>query len=150
MSVSLTGKDTIIIDNRIFTDLAEGDTAMLDFPNNLVEAKIGKNKNVIFAFNSSGKTVTVTLRVLVGSPDDKYLNSRMAEFINDPPTFILHEGEFIKRSGDGIGNSVDVIYTMNAGIIQKFPNTKENVSGDTEQSVAVWQLQFANTERKIA
>lgn len=150
MSVALTGKDTTIIDGRILTDFADGDTAMLDFPNNLMESVNGKNGNTIYAANSTGKVVTITLRVLAGSADDKYLNSRMQEFINDPAAFILIEGEFIKRVGDGQGNVNDIIYTVQGGVIQKLPNAKENVSGDTEQSVSVWQIQFANTERKVA
>lgn len=150
MSVSLTGNDTVKLDERILADLANGDTAVLDFPNNLVESDNGKNGNVIFAFNASGKKVTVTVRVLTGSADDKYLNSRMNEYLNDPAAFVLFLGEFIKRTGDGQGNISETIYKMDGGIIQKIPNAKENVAGDVEQSVAIYQMEFANTERLIA
>lgn len=150
MSVSLTGNDTIKIDTRILADLANGDTAVLDFPNNLVESDTGKNGNTIYAFNASGKKVTVTIRTILGSADDKYLNGRMAEYLIDPAGFVLILGEFIKRTGDGQGNVTDVIYKLEGGIIQKLPNTKENVAGDVEQSVSVWQLEFANTSRLVA
>lgn len=149
-SVSLTGKDSIILDeNRILTDLADGDTAVLDFPNNVAEAKVGKNGNTIFAFNATGKTVTVTMRVIRASADDKYLNQRLAQYINDPAGFSLFVGEFIKRVGDGEGNVTNDVYLVDGGIIQKIPNVKENVEGDTEQSVAIYQFIFANTSRSL-
>ncbi len=150
MSVSLTGNDTLILDQRILADLADGDTAALDFPNNLVEAKVGKNGNTIYAFNSTGRTTTVTLRVLTGSADDKYINSRMVEFLNDPASFVLIEGEFIKRVGDGAATVTEIIYRMRGGVVQKLPNAKESVEGDIEQSVAIWQIVFANTDRIVA
>ena len=57
-SVSLTGQDSIILGQnglapRILADLADGDTAMLEFPNNIVEAKVGKDGNTIYAFNAT-------------------------------------------------------------------------------------------------
>lgn len=155
MSESLTGNDSVLIGARgaalrIFKDLADGDTAVLDFPNNLTEAKVGKNGNTIFAFNSTGKTVTTTIRTILGSPDDKYLNARLNEYINDSASFILLDGEFVKRSGDGTGSVSNIIYQLFGGVIQKMPNVKENVEGDTEQAVSVWQIIFANTDRTVA
>lgn len=147
MSVSLTGKDTIIIDSRILNDLGTGDVASLEFPNNLCEAKTGKNGNVIYAYNASGKVANVTLRVIRGSADDKYLASRMQEYINDPAAFVLIAGEFIKRVGDGAGNITSDIYTMKGGVIQKIPGGKENVEGDTEQALSIYVILFANNDR---
>ena len=150
MSVSLTGQDTFILDDRILADLADADTGLLDFANNLVEAKVGKNGNTLYAFNSTGRTVVITIRVILGSSDDKYINGRMVEFIQDPAAYLLIAGEFIKRVGDGDGNVTSVIYRMRGGVVQKMPSAKENVEGDIEQSVAVWQIIFANADRIIA
>lgn len=151
MSVALTGNDTTILDDsRIMSDLGNGDCVALDFPNNLVEATTGKNGNTLYAFNATGKTVTATIRVIAGSADDKYLNSRMREYLNDQATFILFTGEFIKRVGDGQGNVNDIIYTLAGGVIQKVPNAKDNQAGDNEQSVSVYQIVFGNSERAIA
>lgn len=149
-AATLTGKDTIILDGRIFNDLANTDTCTLEFPNNLVESKAGKNGNVIYAFNASGRLVNVKLRVLKGSSDDKYLNSRLLEYINDPAGFILFQGEFIKRAGDGKGNISNDTYIMRGGVISKIPMAKENVEGDTEQSVSLYEFVFGNSERAIA
>ena len=147
MGVSLTGKDSITIDTRILSDFGDGDTASLEFPNNLVEAKAGKNGNIIYAFNAQGKIVNATLRILKGSPDDKYLSSRMHEYINDPSGFILMAGEFVKRIGDGAGNITNDVYTMKGGVIQKFPAAKENVNGETDQAISIYVIVFGNGDR---
>lgn len=154
-SVSLTGKDTISVGSqgatlRILSDLADGDTGVLDLPNDLVAGKVGKNGNVIFAFNSTGKTAMLSIRTILGSADDKYLNAEMNSYLNDPAAYTLLAGEFIKRVGDGNGNTNNITYSMNGGIIQKMPVVKENVEGDTEQSIAVWSVFFANTARAIS
>lgn len=150
MSVALTGNDTTILQGRILNDLADGDAVNLDFPNNLVESKVGKNGNTIYAFNSTGKVVTVTIRTLAGSDDDKFLNAQMNEYINDVAAYILLEGEFIKRVGDGLGNVNNIVYKVEGGVVQKFPNAKENVEGDIEQSVSIWQILFANADRSVS
>ena len=148
-SVALTGKDTVIIDSRILADQVDGDCAVLEFPNNLVEAKLGKNGNAIYAFNASGKVVNVTLRVMRGSADDKYLNSRLVEYTNDPAAFVLVAAEFIKRVGDGAGNITADTYQLKGGAFQKMPGAKENVNGDTEQAVSIYALTFANADRAM-
>ena len=147
MSVALTGKDTIIVDTRLLTDLGTGDVVNVEAPNNLAELKQGKNGNVIYAYNASGKVVNTTVRVIRGSGDDKYLASRMQEYINDPAKFVLIAAEFIKRLGDGAGNITNEIYTMSGGIIQKMPGGKENVEGDTEQAISIYVIVFSNTDR---
>lgn len=148
--VSLTGNDTTKLDGRIFAGLADGDAVMIDIPNNLVEAETGKDGNTMFSKNASGENATVTIRLLIGSADDKYMNSRLAEYKNNSPGFRLFQGEFVKRVGDGQGNISNVIYTLAGGIIQKYPAAKDNQAGDNEQAVAVWQLFFPRIERKIA
>lgn len=155
MSVALTGKDTIAIGSRglaprIFADLADGDTAVLDFPNNLVEAKTGKNGNTIYSFNATGKVVTATIRVIRGAADDKYMNAEMNRYLLDPAAYTLIDGEFVKRVGDGEGNITNDVYSLDGGIVQKMPNMKENVEGDTEQAVAIWQIIFANSDRGLS
>ena len=155
MSVSLTGSDTIAIGSRglsprIFADLADGDVGSLDFPNNLVEAKTGKNGNTIYAFNATGKVVTAIVRLMRGSADDKYMNGEMNRFLLDPAAYTLLDGEIVKRVGDGEGNVTNDVYSLDGGIVQKMPNVKENVEGDTEQAVAIWQVIFANSDRGIS
>ena len=148
-SVSLTGKDITIINDRVFVDFPDGDVISLEFPNNIVEAKTGKNGNSIYAFNSSGKTVNAKIRVLLGSPDDKYLNSEANRYLNDPAAYTLMLGEFVKRVGDGAANGTNVTYKLDGGIIQKIPGSKDNANGDTEQSVAEYAVVFTNSDRSM-
>lgn len=154
MSVALTGNDTIAIGSRglaprIFIDLADGDTGMLEYPNNLVEGKTGKNNNTIYAFNATGVVVNLTVRVLRGSNDDKYLNGESNRYRRDPAAYTLLDGEIVKRVGDGEGNITNDVYSLDGGIIQKIPVVKENVEGDVEQAVTVWQIVFANSNRGL-
>ena len=150
MSVSLTGNDTISIGGRNLKDFADGDIGMLDVPNNIAEVKTGKNGNTIYAYNATGKTCTINLRLLIGSADDKFMNSQLALYQQDPPTYPLLTGEIIKRSGDGEGNVSNTVHRVAGGLIQKYPNVKENVEGDTEQAVVEWTIIFANQERAIS
>jgi hypothetical protein len=145
--VSLTGKDTSIIDDRVLNDFGDGDVVNIEFPNNLVEGKVGKNGNVLYAYNSTGNQVTVTMRLLRSSPDDKFFNTKVIQYKQNPAGFILMDGEFIKKVGDGKGNITNDIYKLSGGIIQKMVGGKENVEGDTEQSLSIYQLFFANTDR---
>src|SRR4030042_2643319 len=145
--VSLTGKDTSIIDDRVLNDFGDGDVVNIEFLNNIVEGKVGKNGNVLYAYNSTGNQVTVTMRLLRSSPDDKFFNTKLIQYKQNPAGFILMEGEFIKKVGDGKGNITNDIYKLSGGIIQKMIGGKENVEGDTEQALSIYQLFFANTDR---
>jgi len=148
-STSLTGQDVIQIDNRILADLADGDSVTLAFPNDMGTVKASKNGNMIYAFNEMGKLVEVTLRILIGSADDKYLQSRLQEMINDYSKFILLTGHFVKRTGDGSGGMNNVTYQCAGGVFKRQVDAKTNAEGDTEQSVAVYTITFGNGGKVI-
>ena len=147
--VALTGGDSIQLDDRILRDLADGDTVLLEYPNDLGAVKTGKDGNSIFAFNATGLNVNATIRLILGSTDDKYLQSRIAQWIKDPSAFTLFTGQFIKRTGDGSANITKVTYNLTGGIPIKIPAAKENVEGDTEQSVMIFNLSFSNGPRQV-
>lgn len=149
MIVSLTGDDTIKINDQIFADFGDGDTAVLDFPNDLMQAKTGKDGNSIFAFNNSGRQCTFVLRLLRGGSDDTFLNNLFASQVNSPAGFTLLTGEFIKNIGDGQGNIRQDIYALSGGTFKRGVNAKENTEGDTEQAISVWNLLFTNAPRSI-
>jgi len=150
MSISLTGQDTIIINNRVISDLADADCGTLNFPNELASLKTGKNGNAIYALNNTGKECDVVLRVVRGSEDDKFLNGLLAVQNANFSAFILMSGEFIKKVGDGQGNVNNDTYIMNGGIFSKQVGAKSNVEGDSEQSVAIYEMKFANSPRVIS
>lgn len=150
METSLTGRDTIIISGRVLNDFADGDTCKLDYPNDLSVIKTGKNGNSIYAFQYSGLQCTVELRILLGGSDDSFLNALLSTFINNPPSFTLMTGEFIKNIGDGQGNITPVSYVLSGGTFKKNVPAVENADGDTNQAIAVFSLQFTNAPRQVA
>lgn len=148
-TVALSGSDTIIINNRILSDLADGDVAVLEYPNNIADVKTGKNGNSIYALNETGKNAELTLRVIRGSADDKFLNALLTNQEQNFAGTVLMIGEFIKKIGDGAGGISADTYITSGGIFQKRVGAKSNVEGDTAQSVSEYKMKFSNAPRVI-
>lgn len=148
-AISLTGGDTAQIDQQILATLADGNPFDITFPDDLGVVKVGKNGNTIFAKNESGRRANITLRVLLGGDDDKYLNSRMQQWISDPSTFELLTAMFIKRVGDGTGTIESKVYNCSNGIFRRQVPAKTSAEGDTDQSVAVYELAFGNCQVSV-
>ncbi len=149
MTISLSGNDTITINNRIFADLADGDCIDLTFPNDIAQVKTGKNGNSIYALNESGKQCEMKIRVIRGSADDKFLNGLMVSQQANFAGFALMIGQFIKKVGDGAGNIASDTYVLSGGVFTKVPEAKSNVEGNTDQSIAMYTLKFSNAPRAI-
>lgn len=147
--IALSGSDTTIINNRVFSDLAEGDCVLLEFPNDVAAATTGKNNNAIITNAPSGKICNVTLRILRGSSDDKFLNGLFAQQNNNFAGMVLLQGSFIKKIGDGLGNVTPDTYVMQNGFFLRGVDARDNASGESEQSVSVWRLQFTKAPRGI-
>jgi hypothetical protein len=148
-SVSLTGKDTLQLDSRVLADLADGDAAVLSFPNDKAVVKRGKNGNTIYALNEMGSIAELTVRIVRGSADDKWLNGRLSEQGADFSSFLLLSGSFVKRVGDGNTNVASDVYQCSGGIFKKNVESKTSAEGDTEQSVSVYSISFGNSARSI-
>lgn len=140
---AITGADTLTIFDRSITDFADGDTSAITFPNELFTVKTGKNENTIYAKNAAGQNAEMTLRVMRGSSDDKFLQSKLTELLRDPASFSLGEGQFTKRLGDGAGNVTREVYKLSGGIFMKQVEGNENADGETEQAVAIYTLKFS-------
>lgn len=148
-TVAMSGSDTININNRVFADLADGDCVTLDFPNDIAQVKTGKNGNSIYGLNETGRQSEVKIRVIRGSSDDKFLNGLLAQQQANFAGFVLMIGQFIKKLGDGAGNIASDTYIMSGGVFTKQVPGKNNVEGDTEQSVSVYTIKFSNSPRVI-
>lgn len=150
MQVSITGNDVIIINDKILSDgLADGDISYLTYPNDSATVKTGKNGNSIYALNESGRQADLVLRVIRGSSVDKFLNALFAQQSKSFNEFILMYGEIIKPIGFGDGNGVGDHYIISGGIFSKGIEVKTNTDGDTEQSVAIYNLKFSNAPRSL-
>lgn len=148
-SVSLTGSDVVTLNGRVFHDFANGDVVKLEFGADLVKVQASKNGNVVYALNADGNMAKLSLKLLAGSSDDRYVNSLLASQQKDLSTFILVIGSFVKRVGDGQGNVTNVIYNTLGGVVLKFPMAKTNTAGDTDQSTVEWELEFGANSRAI-
>lgn len=149
-TIAMSGSDTVKLNGRTLVDLADGDAVVLDPPNDIAAVKTGKNGNSIYALNETGRQQKVTLRLIRGSADDKFCLNLLANQRNNFAGFILMNGEFVKKIGDGQGNIASDTYLMSGGVFVKNVPAKSNVEGDTEQSVAIYELMFSNAPRIIA
>lgn len=148
-SVSLSGDDTFTINNYVFADLADGNVVDLTFPNDIATVKTGKNGNSIYGFNAMGKQSQAVIRVLRGSADDSFLNGLLsAQQANFSGTTLMI-GQFVKKIGYGNGNITSDTYIMGGGVFSKQVEGKSNTDGDSDQSVAVYTLKFANSPRTL-
>ena len=146
---TLTGDDTIIINDIPLKDFADGDIATLDIPDDLIATATGKNGNTIFALNESGKNATLTVRPLISSDTDKRLNGLIPQTENFASTILL-TGSVVKQVGDGQGNISYNTYLLSGGMVRKIPGTKSSVNGDTQQAVMEYVIFFANNSRAIS
>ena len=148
-TVAMSGEDTIMVNGRVFADLADGDCVILTFPNDVANLKTGKNGNSIYAFNASGKQCEAKFRLIRGSADDKFMLNLLVQQQNNFAGTVLAFAQFIKKIGDGLGNVLSDAYTMSGGIHTKPVEAKTNQDGDTEQSVAVYTMKFSNSPRSL-
>ena len=146
---ALTGKDTITINNIPLNDFADGDIGTVDIPNDIFTLQTGKDGNTIFALDESGSNATLTVRLIASSADDKRLNGLIPQSENFASTIVL-TGSFVKMIGDGQGNISLNSYVMAGGMVQKLPNLKTNVNGDTSQAVVEYIIKFAKAARVIS
>lgn len=146
---NIVGDDTLTLFGRILGDFADGDISTFTFDNDRVTSKTGKNGNTIFAENQTGKNCKSTLRLMIGSSDDVFLQSQLTASDQDFASTTLGTGQFVKNLGDGAGNKVRNVFTLNGGMITRTPDGKSNVEGSTDQGVAVYNMFFAQAIRSI-
>lgn len=148
--VVVTSNDTLTLNSNVFTDLADGDVTVIEFPNDLGDSKTGKNGNSIISENMSGFNATMTLRVLRGSADDQFMQNLLTTAQGNWTGQTLLTGSFVKNLGDGAGNLTSDIYTLAGGFFKKQVGAKENVEGQTDQGVSIYNLMFTNCTRSIS
>ena len=146
---ALTGNDTVILNERVIKDMADGSIVEISYQNDRVGITTGKNDNTIFAEDRTGSNATLTLRVIRGSADDRWLNGLSIQQNRDLPSFSLLRGAFTKRIGNGYGSISYDNYILIGGAFQRYADTQENLQGDTEQGSSVYTIIFAKAERAI-
>lgn len=149
LTVSLSGADTIQVNNQVISTLANQDPGHLTFPNEIVSVEQGKNGNTIYAQNNMGYIADLAIRVLLAGIDDQYLNSLLQQQTTAFSDFSLMTALFNKRVGDGQGNILTVVYQLSGGVVSKGIEQFTSARGDVNQSVAVWPIRFGNWTRLI-
>ena len=71
---AIVGKDVFSINGRILNNWGDGDPVKLDVPEDLATMTTGKQGNTIYGYNYKGKNIKAELRLILGSPDDQFLN----------------------------------------------------------------------------
>lgn len=148
--MTLVGDDSLVInDYPIHTDLQNGDTVTIDFPNDLFSMATGKNKNTIYAKNEAGANFSLTFNIAIGGSVDKFLNGLRVQQDTDFVRFTLMNGAFTKVLGDGEGNVVYNQYILKGMMFKKFPGAKGNSAGDTEQGKVTYVIDGAVATRGL-
>lgn len=148
-TVAMSGADTLMINNRVMADLADGNCIELTFESDIASVKTGKNGNSIYGLNETGRQAMAKIRYIRGSADDKFMNALLAQQQSNFSGFPLMFGSFIKKIGDGNGNVTSDTYIVSGGVFTKIPEAKTNTDGESEQSVVVYTLKFSNAPRVI-
>lgn len=148
-AIAITGKDTVTLNSHVFHDFADGDCGKIVYDEDLSKYKAGKDGNFVVALNQGGRIATLTLRMILGGQDDKYLNGLLATFLLSPAAYVLDVGTLFKRVGDGLGNITTVTYQLLGGAPKKQPEAKLNTDGDTNQSVSEWTWTFGQVPRSV-
>lgn len=148
-TVAMSGNDTVIINNRVLADFANAKIAELTYPDEIANVQTGKNGNSIYSLNESGQKGELKLRIVRGSSDDKFLNALLNLQDLNFESFPLMIGELVKRVGDGQGNVTSDTYILSGGVFTKKPEAQSDVQGDSEQSVSIYTMHFANADRAI-
>jgi len=135
---------------RVFKDFGDGDNITIVFPNELAGMKTGKNGSTLAVQNETGRQGDVSIRFVRGSEDDKFLNTQLIQQKNDFAATAFASGEVVMRVGDGSGNISQDRHILNAGMIVKNPDMKDNAEGDTEAAIVIWEMKFGSVERAIS
>lgn len=146
---SMTGNDTLILNNYVYTGQADAKIAELTFPNEIASVKTGKSGNSIYGLNESGKQADLTLRLLRACADDAFTNNMLINQLSNFAGYVLIAGQFIKKVGDGKGNITSDIYDLSGGVFVKQVDAFTSTEGDTEQSVVIYKLKFSAAPRSI-
>lgn len=146
---AITGSDTLTLYDKVLSDLANNTTVSITFPNESTNVSTGKSGNGIIAQNAEGKNAILTVRLLRGSADDRFLLAKQRAADADFASQELASGTFVKRIGDGEGNIKFDHYTLRGGTFSRYQDTMEDVSGDVEQAVIVYTFKFITAVRSV-
>lgn len=143
----IVGKDVLTINGQVIIATGDGDAIKLDPQGPIAQMKVSKDGNSVYALANSGIACKLAVKLVRGSFDDITLNGYLQQWLSDPASFSLLSGSYVKRMGDGKGNSVSDIYTLSGGLVEQIPPAVGNSEGSTEQGYVTYTLLFRNDVR---
>lgn len=149
---TLSGSDTVTINNRTLADFADGNCIELTYPDDIANVKTGKNNNSVYGYKATGLNAEVKIRLVRGGNDDQFLLNLFNQQgnSNNFSGTVLLSGTFIKKLGDGAGNVSSDTYILSGGIFLKGLEGRTNAEGETEQSIVIYGMKFASAIRVIS
>ena len=147
--LAYTNQDIIKFNDRIGSDLANGDCVTITFPNELHGMANGKDGNALAAHNEQGHIAELTIRTIKGGAFDKYLNSFVTAWKNRSDDFAPASAECTKIISTEAGR---VNETVSLGFIFPIANvgTKTNTDGDVDQMVCEYRFRAGTSSRALA
>ena len=146
---NVVGRDVLVIGNQNITALASGEAIKFTPDGAIAQLKVSKDGNAVYNMRYSGIGAKLTVRLLRNSYDDQTINGWLAQWINDPASFSLLPGKYVKRTGDGAGTVGTETYDLAGGVPEGIPEGHTNTDGDPEQGVVVWTFLFVNKDRLL-
>jgi hypothetical protein len=141
-----SGNDVIEIDDRLITDFADGDVAVLTFPNQKISKFSGDEGNTITVENANGRQAQLQLRILQNSRDYQYLKLRMSQQDADLVSMAKLTARFTKITGDENGKTTkDVVSCYGGNFVNNVQLTKGK-NGNVEAGVAIFAILFSRAE----
>jgi hypothetical protein len=148
---TLAGDATLTLQNsdgsnqRTFAELANNDAIVVAF-NDETGTMDALKGGAIFSINVAAKKATLTVRVVKAGSDDAWLNQRLNELLNQGTSAKSLNGSVIGNFGDGQGNLRKLTVTLTFGFVKKRPNARTNYSGDNEQAINEYTIDFGLSE----
>ena len=131
----------------ILSDFADGGVAELAAPNELATVTTGYNGNGLGAHNEPGRQRTLTLRLVKASGDDKRLNETFELWKKRDLRFKPISAKFTKNVGHSNGSITQDTTECYFGLPTGAPVSLTDTTGNTEQSVSVYTITFADYKR---
>lgn len=134
------GQDTLILNNYVFTSSGTGDYITIEPQDNITNQDVAANGTILFAKNAKALMHTLTVRVAIGSMDDKQLTFWLNDLLNNFVTTPFLSGTYNKISYATDGTLLQTVYEITGGVMQKSPGMKSNATGDVEQMIRTWEI----------
>lgn len=146
--MAIVADSTLIINERIISELANSTSVDLTPPSELVQMNIGKNGHILVGENAQGKMTDLKIRIVLGGSDDKFLNSLLTQANQRLSTFVplTCKVSHIVRNAEEVNL---VQHILGEGVFAQLIPASMNAEGDTEQAVAVYSFKFGRYRRVI-